>query len=478
MENQKESKLGLISLIGLVIGSIIGSGAFSFPGDMAKGASAGAIIIAWIITGFGMLTLGFVFQNLSNRRSDLNCGIYSYAKEGFGDYTGFNCAWGHWISSTLGNVSYLIMLFCTLGYFIPAFGAGNNLISIIGASILIWVVHALILKGVKTAAFVNVLATIGKLIPIFIFIIVAIIMFKVNIFTLDFWGNMNTNLGSVMKQVKSTMLITLWAFIGIESAVVLSARAKIRKEVGKATIIGLLGVLIIYVLISLLALGTMKQAELANLKSPSMAYALEFMIGKAGATIVNAGLILSLLGAYLGWTLICAELSYSASKGKAFPKFFSKENANGSPVNSLFVTNLLIQFFLICAFFSKSTYQVIYSIASSAVLVPYFFSALYSLKLTITKETYTMEDGNTRLRDMTISGLSVIYAIWLIYAAGLNYILLLTILFSAGIMVYYKAKNEEGSAAFTKIERTVAFVVLILGVITTYMMVTGKITVL
>jgi arginine:ornithine antiporter / lysine permease len=477
MENQEKSKVGLIPLIGLVIGSIIGSGAFSFPGDMAKGASAGAIIIAWVITGIGMLTLGFVFQNLSNRRSDLNCGIYSYAKEGFGDYTGFNCAWGHWISSTLGNVSYLVMLFCTLGYFIPAFGSGNNLISVIGASILIWVIHALILKGVKTAALVNVITTIGKVIPIFIFVIVAIIMFKVNIFTLDFWGNMNTNLGSVMKQVRSTMLITLWAFIGIETAVILSARAKIRKEVGKATIIGLLGVLIIYVLISLLALGTMRQAQLAGLKSPSMAYALEFMIGKWGAIIVNLGLIISLLGAYLGWTLICAEVSYSGSIGNAFPKLFSKENANGSPVNALFITNLLIQFFLICAFLSKSTYQVLYSIASSAVLVPYFFSALYSLKLTITKETYTTEKNNTRLRDMFISGLSVIYAIWLIYAAGMNYMLLLTILFSAGIMVFYKAKKEQNAIAFTKVEKTVAAIILILGVITIYMMVTGNIKV-
>ena len=477
MEKREEGKLGLIPLVGLVIGSIIGSGAFSFPGDMAKKASAGAIIIAWVITGIGMLTLGFVFQNLSNRRSDLNCGIYSYAKEGFGDYTGFNCAWGHWVSSALGNVSYLVMLFCTLGYFIPAFGDGNNLVSIIAASVVIWIVNGLILKGVKTAAFVNVVTTIGKLIPIIVFIIVSIIVFNVNIFTADFWGGMNTSISGVVQQVRSTMLITLWAFIGIESAVVLSARAKVRKDVGKATIIGLLGVLIIYVLISLLALGAMKQAQLANLKSPSMAYALELMVGKWGAVIVNVGLVISLLGAYLGWTLICAELAFSASKGKAFPKFFLKENANGSPENSLLVTSLLIQFFLICAFFSKSTYQVLYSIASSAVLVPYFFSAMYCLKLAVTKETYTAGEENIRLRDMAISGISVIYSIWLIYAAGLNYLLLLTILFSAGIIVYRKAKNEAKLVAFTKTERVVASIILILGVITLYLMITGKITV-
>lgn len=477
MENKEQSKVGLIPLIGLVIGSIIGSGAFSFPGDMAKGASAGAIIIAWAITGLGMLTLGFIFQNLSNRRSDLNCGIYSYAKEGFGDYAGFNCAWGHWISSALGNVSYLVMLFTSIGYFIPAFGHGNNLISLIGASILIWAVHMLILRGVRTAAFVNVVTTIGKLIPIIIFIIVSIVLFKVDVFKYDFWGSMSTNLGSVMDQVKSTMLITLWAFIGIESAVILSARAKVKKDIGKATIIGLLGVLVIYVLISLLALGAMKQAQLAGLKSPSMAYALEFMIGKAGAVVVIIGLIISLLGAYLGWTLICAEVSYSASEGHSFPKFFLKENSNGAPVNALFATNLIIQFFLICTFISKSTYQVIYSIASSAVLVPYFLSALYALKLTITKETYD-KDGGLRTRDMVISGLAVLYAIWLIYAAGLNYMLFLTILFSVGTLVFSKAKKEEGINVFTKAEKAVAVIMFILGIITIIMMITGKIKVL
>lgn len=476
MEGQGEGKLGLIPLIGLVIGSIIGGGAFSFPADMAKGASAGAIIIAWIITGIGMLALGFVFQSLSQRKPDLDCGIYSYAKEGFGEYIGFNCAWGHWTSSMLGDVSYLVMLFCTIGYFIPIFGDGNNLPALIGESILIWGVHALILKGVKTAAWVNVLTTIGKLIPIFVFIVVSIIMFKVNIFTLDFWGNMSTNLGSVVTQVKSTMIVTLWAFIGIESAVVFSKQAKVRKDISKATIMGLLGVLVIYVLVSLLALGTMKQSQLAQLKSPSMSYALEYMVGKWGAIVVNIGLIISLLGAFLGWTLICSELSYSGGKGGAFPRFFTEENKNGAPKNALLVTNVLTQLFLIWAFFSKSSYQILYAIASSAVLVPYFFCALYSLKLTITKETYTAGD-NKRIRDMAISGLSVIYAVWLIYAAGLSYMLLLTILFSGGIIVFYKARKEENQVPFTNIEKIIVVALIILAIISAYMMIIGKISI-
>ena len=89
-----ENKLGKTSLIGLVIGSMIGGGAFNIISDM--GAGGLAIIIGWIITAIGMISLAFVFQNLTNERPDLDGGIYSYAQTGFGDFIGFSSAWGYW----------------------------------------------------------------------------------------------------------------------------------------------------------------------------------------------------------------------------------------------------------------------------------------------------------------------------------------------------------------------------------------------
>ena len=185
MEDKNNNKLGLWSLIAMVIGSMIGGGAFSLPADMSKGAGAGAIIIGWCITGVGMIALAFVYQNLSMRKPDLNGGIYSYAKAGFGDYMGFTSAWGYWLSAWIGNVSYVVMLFGAIGYFIPAFGKGNNLLSIVCASILLWSIHSLILKGIKQAAFINVITTIGKLVPIFVFITVMIIFFNVKTISLQ-----------------------------------------------------------------------------------------------------------------------------------------------------------------------------------------------------------------------------------------------------------------------------------------------------
>src|SRR6185436_12252938 len=267
---QAPHKLTLAPLIALVVGSMIGGGVFNLPSDMSKGASPGAIIIGWIVTGIGMLTLAFVYQSLAVRKPNLDAGPYAYAKAGFGNFVGFNSAWGYWLSAFLGNVAYAVAIFSALSYFFPVFGDGNNLPSILGASVCLWLIHALVLKGIKQAAFVNVVTTIAKLVPIFLFILIAIIAFNWEKFTLNFWGQGDAqeggNLGSIIHQVKSTMLVTLWVFIGIEGASVYSARAARRSDVGRATVIGFLGALGLYVLISMLATGILSQPELGALK--------------------------------------------------------------------------------------------------------------------------------------------------------------------------------------------------------------------
>ncbi|MBP1765496.1 MAG: arginine/ornithine antiporter [Firmicutes bacterium] len=472
---EEDKKLGIVALIGLVIGSMIGGGVFSLPTDMARGAGAGAIIIGWVITGIGMIALAFVYQNLAMRKPDLNGGVYSYAKAGFGDYIGFNAAWGYWLSALLGNVSYAVMLFGALGYFFPVFGKGNNEVSIIGASVLIWTIQVLILRGVKEAAFVNVITTIAKLVPIFLFLIGVIVAFNVDIFTLDIWGQADASLGSIADQVKSTMLVTLWVFIGIEGAVVISGRAKHRRDVGKATVVGLVGTLVIYVLVSVLALGVMNQADLAGLDTPSTAYVLEAVVGKWGAVLINAGLVVSLVGAILGWSILAAEIPFVAAQDGILPRIFAKENQHGSPVNSLTLTNVLVQISLIITLVSSSTYQALYSIASSAILIPYLFSGLYAWKLAATGETYDTNPAGKN-KDLIFAVISSVYATWLIYAAGLKYILLVTILYAAGIGVFAKVKQEKNQKVFTSYEKAIALLFLVAGVIALVMMATGNLS--
>ena len=391
----ESQNLTLLPLTALVVGSMIGGGVFNLPSDMSAKASPAAIIIGWCVTGVGMLTLAFVYQSLAVRKPELNSGPFAYAKAGFGPYIGFQSAWGYWISAWLGNVSYAVAIFGALAFFLPVFGKGNNVQSVIGASVALWAIHALVLKGVKQAAFVNVVTTIAKITPLFVFVLLAVFAFNYNKFTFDFWGTGArgaTNLGTIADQVRSTMLVTLWVFIGIEGASVYSARAARRSDVGTATVIGFLGALAIYVLVSLLSTGVLTQKELAGLPVPSMAGVLASLVGGWGAALISVGLIVSVGGAFLSWTLLCAEIPMVAAKDGCFPRLFARENAAGSPAGSLWVTNSLIQVFLILTLFSASTYKTLYEIASVAILPPYVFSGAYALKLALSGGRYEASD--------------------------------------------------------------------------------------
>lgn len=457
----------------LVVGSMIGGGIFNLASDMAAGAGAFAIIIGWIITGIGMISLGMCFQNLNMKRPDLDGGVYSYARAGFGDFMGFNSAWGYWVSAWLGNIAYATLLFSSIGYFIPAFEGGQNVASIIGASCMLWIVHFLILRGVHSAAIMNLITTIAKLIPVFVFIVAAIFAFNVDIFVDGFWGDAGSfSWSAIGSQVKSTMLVTLWVFIGIEGAVVFSSRAENRKDVGKATVLGLIGTLIIYILITLLSLGVMQQAEVAGLENPSMAYLLESVVGKWGAILINIGLIISVLGAWLGWTLLASEIPFLAAKDKIFPKWFAKENPHKAPINALWITNGLIQLFLLTFLVSDEAYTFMYSMASSAILIPYAFSAFYQFKYSL------HSTDNDRMKNLFIGGIASIYGIWLVIAAGLDYLLLTMVLFAPGIIIFYLVQKENKmKKIFTKAELAIAIVFVVLAIFAIYQLATGHITI-
>ena len=468
-------KLRLGALVALVVGSMIGGGIFSLPQNMAASADVGAILIGWAITAVGMLTLAFVFQTLANRKPDLDGGVYAYAKAGFGDYMGFSSAWGYWISAWLGNVGYFVLLFSTLGYFFPIFGEGNTPAAIIGASILLWAVHFLVLRGIKEAAFINLLTTIAKVVPLVLFILIAFFAFKLDIFTSDIWGVKNPDLGSVMNQVRNMMLVTVWVFIGIEGASIFSSRAEKRSDVGKATVIGFLIVLLLLVLVNVLSLGIMTQPELAKLQNPSMAAVLEHVVGHWGAVLISVGLIISLLGALLSWVLLCAEIMFAAAKDHTMPAFLKKENENHVPVNALWLTNAMVQVFLVITLFSESTYLSLIYLATSMILVPYLWSAAYGFLLAVRAETYENALAE-RKKDLIIGGIALIYAIWLIYAGGLKYLLLSALLYAPGAILFAKAKRESGQPVFTSIEKVIFAVVVIGALVAAYGLYDGFLT--
>lgn len=466
--------LGLSALTAIVIGSMIGAGVFSLPQNMAAGAGPLAILIGWGITGVGILALALVYRNLAVRMPTLNAGPYAYAKAGFGPFIGFNSAWGYWISAWIGNVSYAVVLFSAMSYFVPSFGEGNTWQAIVGASLVLWLIHALILKGVKQAAFVNTITTIAKIAPIMLFIGIAVVAFKIDLFSLEWKATGNVALGPILNQVKSTMLVTLWVFIGIESASVISANARRRKDIGTATILGFLACLSIYALVSLLSLGILTQPELAALKNPSMAGVLEHLVGRWGAILINAALVISVLGAFLSWTMLAAEVPHVAAKDGTMPRFLCGENANGAPATSLWITNGLVQIFLLLTYLANSTYQALFSIATVAILVPYVFSGAYALKLAITGETYAK--GENRTFDLIVGAVATLYGIWLVYAAGQTYLLLAALLYAPGIAIYIIARRQAGQKSFTPTEGILAVGLVFAGITAAFLIWNGTIS--
>ena len=451
LQAAEENKLGFSGLTAMIIGSTIGAGIFTTAGDMASnGAHTASVLIGWGICGIGMYSLMMAFFGLNKVRPDLTNGIYSYAKEGFGEFVGFNSAWGYWMSALISNVSYITLLFGALSYFFPIFGEGNNLISVICGSAVVWLMVALVLTGVQQAAVINTIVTICKLIPILVFIVAVPLLaaFDFDIFMNNFWGN-------------GTM--PLWQ----------QARARKSSDVGKASLTGFVGLFALYVIVAVLSMGVLTTEDLAKLNSPQMAQILEIVVGPWGAKLVNIGVIISIVGALLGWTIIAAECPYEAARQGVFTSAFAKSNRNGSPAVSLIITNVLIQIFLLIILFSESSYLAFYTIGSSMIMLPYLLSALYYEKITRNRDGVETAARSEVVRGRVFAVIGSIYGVWMIVSAGLVQFLITSILYAPGIWVYVKGRREKGLPAFRPYERNIAVVLVLLAVISLILMAMG-----
>ncbi|MDL2405882.1 basic amino acid/polyamine antiporter [Rhizobium calliandrae] len=475
MISASEQKFSVWTLTAMCVGSMVGAGIFSLPQAFGRATGPFGAVIAWSIAGVGMLMLAFVFQSLSQRKPDLDAGIYAYAKAGFGDYLGFLSALGYWSAALLGNVSYFVLIKSTLGLFFPVFGDGNTITAIVTSSVLLWIVHFLILRGIREAAALNTIVTFAKIIPILLFIVLVFFGFKADAFGANFWGS-GATLGDIAGQVRATMLVTVFVFVGIEGASVYSRYARNRSDVGIATLFGFLGVLCLLVLVTMLSYGVMQNAELARLRNPSMAGVLEAVVGPWGALFVSAGLIISVAGAYLSWVLLAAEILFSASKYDTMPRFLSHENRNGVPSNALWLTNIVVQIFLILTLFAQYAFRLALELTSSMILIPYLLVAAYGVKLAWTGETYDRDPAGHR-GDLARSGIALIYTIWLIYAAGSTHLLLSAAIYGPGSILFIMTRREQRRAIFSMAELIMFAVAAIGAIVAVYAIATGRITV-
>lgn len=463
MDN-KERNLGVFPLAMFAVGLTLASGVFSLSGDFAKsGAHTLATLIGWAICGVGMFALTMAFFKLSVVKKNLTSGIYSYANEGFGNYVGFNSAWGYWMSAILAQISFIALLFETIGNFVPAFGNGANLLSIVVASVAVWALSLLVLRGVNQAVILNAIVVIAKAIPVIVVVIAIIVggAFKWDVFVDNFSG---TGELTLLEQVKGTVYTTVWIFIGIEGAVVISGRGKNTKISGQATIISFASLFILYVIISVLSMGVMPAKQLAELPNPSLGGVLETVVGPWGATLVNIGVIISLGGALFSYTILCVDSAFGPAEHEAFPAILARKNKNGAPTWSVIISGLIIQLFIIIMYLNNATFQALYALSTSAIMVPYVLSAFYYFKVVMNGEDKEFEGGKRFVPWLIAIGASV-YGFWLLYASGTTYILIASLLYAPGTIMYIYNRHKRGKKIFDGIGSVIVCVVLVVAAI-------------
>jgi arginine:ornithine antiporter/lysine permease len=469
------AKMTLLTLTGMVVGSMVGAGVFSLPARF--GATTGGLgaIIAWVVAGVGMLMLAFVFQTLAIRKPDLDAGIFAYAKAGFGDYVGFNSAFGYWASACVGNTFYWVFIMTTVGAAVPALGHGDTILAATLSTIGIWIFHLLIARGVKDAAVINRIVTIAKLVPILVFIVVLVFAIKGGVFADNFWGGEAATVGSVFSQVKATMIITVFVFLGIEGASVYSRYAQRREDVGRATVLGFLSVLAIFALVTLLSYGILPRADLAALQQPSMASLLEYVVGHWGAVFISVGVVVSVLGAYLAWTLMAAEVLYIPATMADMPRFLGRQNKAQAPILALVMTTLFVQLMIIVVLFVEDALNFMLDLCTSLALIPYLLSAAYALKIAITRETY--ENDRSRTRELIIGAVAVVYTLFLVVAAGPKFLLFSCIIYAPGTVLYVIARRENQQRLFRPFELALCVLIIAGAVIGAVSLATGAISI-
>ena len=473
------------SLVALIIGSTVGSGIFSLPQNAASAAGPGAALIGWAISAVGMLSIAFVFQILAVRRPHLDSGVYSYVRAGLGDYIGFTSGWGYWLGSVIAQVGYATLFFNTLGHYVPGIGPDHPVATALAVSALTWVIFAGLSRGIRQAAFMNAVTTVAKLLPIAAFILlVAFLGFSWDRFTADFWGE-----GPVFGQVQGIMLFTVWVFIGIEGASVYSKQARTRADVGRATIIGFLTVLALLMSVSMLSYGVLTREELAALPDNSMAAVLEAVVGPWGGALISLGLCLSVLGAYVSWQMLCAEpLALMAYDG-LLPRRFGSINRAGAPWAAQLLSTVVIQITVIIFLLNETAYISMVQLATVLYLVPYLFSALYLVLLTVRGRGVAHphagvlfdDSGPTpspadNRRHLAVGLLALTYAAWLFYAADLTFVLFGALAVLPGLLPYVWTRLQANEKVFNRFEAVVVAVLVGAGAVAVWGLAQGTLS--
>ena len=439
----------------LVIGNMIGSGVFLLPASLA--AYGGISLVAWMFTAAGAFLLALVFARLG-RAYPRTGGPYAYSRRAFGDFVGFQTAWGYWIAAWVGNAAIAVAFVGYVGHFFDVFAdttTSAKFAQVALAAAAIWLLTAVNVRGVRQGGLVQAATTVLKVVPLAAIAILGLFWMDTGNFS-----PLNVSDDSNFGAVTAAATLTLWAFIGLESATVPAEDvADPTRTIPRSTVIGTGITALIYILGTAAVMGVVPMADLANSTAP-FADAAEEMWGSWAGDAVALGAIISAFGCLNGWILLQGQVPFAAARDRLFPKSFARLNRWGAPAVGLVVSSVLLTGLMLTNYNSSlvDRFSDMILLATLVTLIPYAYAAGAQLMLLATDRE--MFSGKRFAVDVAVAALAFAYATWMIVGAGYKTIAWGFILLVAGIPVYvwmaWRAHKEAPASTVAVIDGTPA----------------------
>ncbi len=428
--------LGLWTCTALVMGNMIGSGIFLLPASLA--VYGGISLLGWLFTAAGAWMLALVFAGFA-RSMPRAGGPYAYSRAGFGDFAGFLVAWGYYISLLTGNAAIAVAMVSYASVFWPLLSNSPAVggVTAMGAIALLTAINV---RGVRQAGIVQLVTTLLKITPL-----IAVTLFGLGQLDIGHFEPFNRSETSAFGAITATAALTLWAFLGLESATIPADDvADANKTIPRATLLGTLLATVIYVLATVAVMGLVSPTELASSDAP-FADAASRMWGPWGGLFVAAGAAVSCFGALNGWVLNTGQIPAAAARDGIFPARFAQMSRFGTPAASLTFSAVLVCL-LIGANYTRGLvglFTFVILLSTTTVLIPYVFASVAQLIVAI--RDGIRPPGASLAKLVLVCTLAFIYSVWAVAGAGREAVYWGFILLLMGLPVYAWMLVYKGS---------------------------------
>lgn len=336
-------------------------------------------LLGWSLTTIGSIFLALVFARLAKRAPSAG-GPYAYSRKAFGDFIGFQMAWSYWIGNWASTAGLGTAFVSYLSIFFPELKTNMVLSFGVGASV-IWVLTFVNISGVRNAGIVQLLTTILKIVPL-----AMIGIFGIFYINPDHFSVLNPSDIPLPKAIGTVAALTLFSFLGIESATIPADDVKdAKKTIPRATVLGTIIAAVIYLWTFTVILGLIAPQDLAVSNAP-FADAAGLIFGSWATPFISIVAMVAIFGTLNGWTLIQAQVPKAAAQDGLFPKVFAKTNKAGTPYVSLMISGVLMTGMLYFSAHSSliDQFTMIAIVSTFAVLLPYLYSSLAELYFIMT----------------------------------------------------------------------------------------------